>query len=183
MRFRHFLFTGDEGFYEELLASDLRNYFGTGHQENADAGYIFNALKKKFKGNAFLIHRRYSSGGDAEIVKQWEGALGAEKVVKLGSDLAIADVTLGVFALVSGARTLDEYCQDMKIRGQTQERITEVRNSLAPLAEYLESQKKTPAASKNKKTKPTAEVLNSKSSGKASDKNSTATKPKKAGRL
>ncbi len=128
-----FLFTGDEGFREQLLATDLKEHFGGGH-ENVKADIVFNELKKKFQGNVFLIHRRYHDSEDQQIVRQWERVLGKEQVIKLKSDLAIADVTLGVFAIVTGKRTLEQYLQDMKTREQTDERIAEVRESLKTLA-------------------------------------------------
>ncbi|MBI2449958.1 MAG: hypothetical protein HYV47_00305 [Candidatus Nealsonbacteria bacterium] len=147
-----FLFTGDEGFRENLPAATLREYFGKG-SENTDAKSIFEELKKKFKGNVFLIHRRYNQG-DQEIVAQWENVLGKERVIKLGSDLAIADVTLGVFAIVAGKRTLEEYLQDMKTRGQDDQRIAEVRKSLEVLAAMIKParkiSKKAPATEKKK---------------------------------
>lgn len=158
-----FLFTGDEGFRENLPADTLRKYFGGG-LENTDAKSIFQELKKKFKGNVFLIHRRYHQDDqDREIVAQWENVLDREKIIKLSNDLAIADVTLGVFVIITGKRTLEEYLSDMKTRGQTAERIAEVRESLRELAATVKlvrpekSDKKiaetatTPSETKNKK--------------------------------
>ena len=147
-----FLFTGDEGFRENLPAGTLKTHFGQGH-ESTHAFSVFEELKKKFKGNVFLIHRRYGGGRDQQIVEQWESVLGKEKVIKLGSDLAIADVTLGVFAIVTGKRTLEEYLQDMKVRGQTEERIAEVRESLKTLAATVK-----PAAGQKKSSKKTGET-------------------------
>lgn len=148
-----YMCTGDEGFRENLIASDLRDYFG-GEHENVSAWTIFEELKKKFKGNVFLIHREYGGGGSSDewITKQWKRALGSEHVIILPEDLAIADIMLGVVALVSGARTLDEYVEDMKNRPldlggekfapQSPERIKVVRNALEELADYLASSRK-----------------------------------------
>ena len=77
-----FLFTGDEGFYEDLVKNDLDEHFGGTHQ-NTSAKDVFNALKKNFKNNVFLIHRKYSAGDDSWIVKQWRNALGPEHVIIL----------------------------------------------------------------------------------------------------
>lgn len=141
------LFTGDEGFYPEIKGSDLRQHFG-GEASNISAEEVFAALLKKYKGNVFLLHRRYggSSRSDKEIVKQWENVLGSPRVIKMKEDAAIADLTLGVFALASGSRTLDGYCEDMATRTnvdtgkpdpQSPERIAEVRETLAEFAGYL----------------------------------------------
>lgn len=156
-----FLITGDEGFRETLPQNELKQHFG-GEQENAKARDVFEQLKKKFKGNVFLIHRKYGDG-DAEIVRQWEGALGKDNVIHLANDLAIADVTLGLFALVSGKRTLGQYISDIKNRPleiggvtykpQSQERIDQVRRSLEPFAAAF---KVAPDADEDKPAKDTA---------------------------
>jgi hypothetical protein len=141
-----FIITGDEGFRETLYGSDLTRHFG-GKHENTEAVDVFAELKKKFKGNVFLIRRRYSGEDNDKIQSQWEKLLGKEYVIPLGSDQAIADVTLGLFALMSGTRTLDEYLDDLKTKravAQTDERIAEVRNSLQLVA-TLKPQTKLPA--------------------------------------
>jgi len=129
-----FLFTGDEGFRETLSSNELRQHFGGEHQ-TIEAAQVFDELKKKFFGNVFLVHRKYQ-GNDAGIVRQWRNVLGAERVIILPSDQAIADVTLGIFAFMSGERSLDEYLDDMKTKrdvAQTEERIAQVREALLPL--------------------------------------------------
>lgn len=132
-----FFITADEKFRETLTTSELNEYFG-GENEKMTAASAFKGLRQKFKDNVFLIHRRYP-GRDEEIVRQWEGVLGADHVIRLQSDEAVADVILGVIAVVGGARTLDGYCKDMGSRTnvdtgkpdpQTPERIAEVRATL-----------------------------------------------------
>lgn len=152
------LFTGDEGFRETLYKSDLVRHFG-GKHETIGASEVFEQLKKKFKGNVFLIHRFYrTAASDQVVVAQWQKVLGKEHVIRLGSDQAIADVTLGLFAIMSGSRTLDEYLDDManaRQQGQTEERIAEVRKSLEPVAKLAPSKKKAASGkSKNKKAPP-----------------------------
>lgn len=147
------LFTGDESFRKQLPGTELKKRFG-GQHEGANAEAIFTELKAKFKENVFLLHRYYSSYGmDPEIVSQWEGALGKGYVIILPEDPAIADVTLGIVALVSGKRTLKEYAEDMKNRPlemggkkykpQSEERIKMVVGALEPLEEMLRSRRET----------------------------------------
>jgi len=135
-----FLFTGDEAFRDRLPAKSLQEHFG-GQHTDVDAAVVFDELKQKFQRNVFLIHRFYRGYGlDKEIVAQWEDVLGKARVIKLKSDLAIADVTLGIFALAGGLRTLDEYIEDVKNRPlemegkkyepQSPERLAEVRTCL-----------------------------------------------------
>jgi hypothetical protein len=148
------IITGDEGFRENLLAADLNEAFGEKH-ENVSSQTIFDELKTKFKGNVFLIHRYYSSSPDEDsrIVTQWENALGKENVIRLSDDPAIADTILGLIAIVTGSRTLDEYLEDMKNREQVSERIAGVKGSLELLASVITVPKKTiPKTSARKKT-------------------------------
>lgn len=145
-----FLFTGDEGFYPQLYGADLSEHFGGEHQDTT-ANKVFADLVKKFKGNALLIHRHYPNELDARIVSEWREALGRDRVILLpkgdDGDLAIGDVTLGVYAIVSGARTLAEYLEDMRTRPlnlgqdvvyepQSPERIRQVAAALEPLKNF-----------------------------------------------
>lgn len=139
-----YLITGDEACVEEVYGRDLAEHFGGTHS-NTSAGDIFASLIKKFKGNVFRINRKYNNGGGHRmIVSQWERLLGKERVIHLPEDLAIGDITLGVYAIVSGARTLDEYLEDMRTRPldlakdvkyepQSAERIKQVEDALQPL--------------------------------------------------
>lgn len=147
VRVPFYIFTGDEGFYETLYATDLKRMFG-GEHETVQASQIFKELLTKFMGNVFLIHRRYSDRyRDEQIVDQWRGVLGANHVVKLGSDQAIADVILGLIAVVGGTRTLDGYADDMRTKRdkpQTEERIAEVCASLAQVQSMQAPKKEGP---------------------------------------
>ncbi len=131
-----FLITGDEHFRETLYARDLQMHFG-GRHKDVETKEVFAELMKKFKGNVFLIHRRYSDPDDEKrIAAQWRELLGPERVIMLGSDTAIADVTLGVFALMTASRTLDEFLRDLKTKRdvpQTDQRVAEVRKALQQL--------------------------------------------------
>lgn len=127
-----FLITGDEGFRETLYKGDLERHFG-GKHETIEAEEVVKELKKKFKDNVFIIRRKYGSAENEKIQAQWEKLLGKDYVIPLISDQAIADVTLGVFAIAGGTRTLDEYINDLKTKRavpQTDERCAEVRRSL-----------------------------------------------------
>lgn len=55
---------------------------------------------------------------------------------------------LGAIALTSGARTLPQYVEDMKDRGQSEERIKEVSESLERYAKALITKKIIPVGVK-----------------------------------
>lgn len=186
------IFTGDEGFREDFFVSELRKHFGPGKYERVTAKVIFAELIKRFKGNVFKIHRRYF-GDDPKIVRQWKSVLGENRVLQLGSDLAIADVMLGIIAIMSGKRTLEQYCQDMrtrtnkdtgKIEPQTEKRITEVQQTLAPLVAIATKKAKSVAAMKRPaaKTARTKEAK-AKPAKKKSAKPAYRPKAEKPGRL
>ena len=129
-----FLITGDEDYRDTLYPNDLKRHFG-GEHKAIESSEVFAELKQKFRGNVFLIHRKYGDA-DERIVRRWQSVLDDEHVLRLGSDQAIADVTLGLFAIMTGSRTLEEYLDDMRtkrVRAQTDSRINEVRETLSPL--------------------------------------------------
>lgn len=144
------IITGDQRFYEEIDPKSIRvrfipSYTRTGRFSSKE---VFRDLIKAFKGNVFHVHRRHK-GDDTAIVAQWAYALGQDRVITFPEDLAIGDIILGIFALVSGSRTLDQYCEDMRNRKnvdtgepepQNEERISMVFEALS-LLERFKSEK------------------------------------------
>jgi len=63
----------------------------------------------------------------------WKQAIGDKSVILLNNAKACVDILLGIIAIISGTRTLDSYIEDMRDRGQIDERITEVRKALSVL--------------------------------------------------
>jgi hypothetical protein len=137
-------FFADEVFYNEVSVSQVRKFIG-GEAKAIDSVEVFRKLSEKF--NVYLIHRRYAdSDTDTAIVDLWSVALGDDHVLRLQTSNAVVDYLLGVVALHSG-RTLAQYDEDMKKRGQTEERRTEVRLALEGLSKILvPEQVRAPAA-------------------------------------
>lgn len=134
------VFIADEGIERKLYKGDLERLFG-GTRQTASTVDVFRDLDRKFKGNVFLIHRNYPRG-DEEALSVWRECLGDERIIRLGSDRAIADLLLGLFAIVNGVRTLDAYLDDMvnaRAKSQSAERIAEVRKSLERLPAFVAS--------------------------------------------
>jgi hypothetical protein len=140
-----FLITGDQTFRYNIPAKVLRKWFGNGGNpagealQETNAVAVFADLLKKFRGNAFYLHREHRGKTNAAIIRQWTSVLGEERVVLLPNDLAVGDIALGICAMASGSRTLDEYCADMRTRvnavtgrlePQSKERVAEVRQAL-----------------------------------------------------
>lgn len=135
-----FVFIADEGMRRSLYKSDLERVFGGTHQ-NIDTVDVFRALDRAFKGNVFLVHRHYGIDDD-KALSVWRECLGDDRIVKLGTDRSIADVLLGLFAIVTGARTLDAYLDDMvsaRARPQSAHRVAEVRTALTRVSEFAKA--------------------------------------------
>lgn len=147
-----FLMTGDEACVEDLDARDLREHFGGDH-ESTTAREVFRALLEKFNGNVFRIHRAFRGRGrdgwdNDSILAQWRRLLGSKNVIELPEDdRAIGDITLGLYAIVSGATTLTQYLIDMrerpldlaegvKFEPQSLERVRQVEKALAQFRDY-----------------------------------------------
>lgn len=116
-----FFFTGDESYYPRIR-------FG---EREAPTKEVFEGLKQKY--DIYMIHKPYDDSRlDREIVADWRVLLG-QNVLVLKDPKAVVDVMLGVIALYSESRTLDEYAADMVKRGQAQPRIVEVYETLKEL--------------------------------------------------
>ncbi len=177
-----FLFTGDEGLRNTLYKSDLERHFGGTH-ETISCVEVFKELDRKFKGNVFLIHRYYK-GGDEKALSGWRECLGDDRIIPLREDLAIADITLGLFAVVTGARTLDTYLDDMRTtrdKAQSKERISQVKKALTRVAAFAKTR---PMPKPGKRTK-TAASASAKDPAGAADTKATdkPAKGKKRGRV
>ncbi len=142
------IFTADEFFRETIPAATLGSCFGGQHTATT-ATEVFEKLLKKFKENVILIRRRYSDPDyNTKIQKQWERVLGKERIVPLENDRAIGDLVVGAIALLSGARTLEQYLSDVgnrptklgkvEFEPQSPERIEEISRSLNGLDSYCE---------------------------------------------
>ena len=146
------LITGDEPMRASLSKSELEQRFG-GKHEAIDTKDVFDEVRKKFNGNVFGIFCTHGGSGDSGALASWQKAFGKERVVLLNDDKAVADVTLGIFAIMTGSRTLDEYCEDMKTKrdkAQTDDRIAQVREALKQLSAIAPG-KRSPQSGKSKK--------------------------------
>lgn len=131
----YFFITGDENFYENITGASLSKIFGV-HAERYNFNMpkipsqeVWSLLLKKF--NVFHLHKNYKKKDqDENILEHWLNALGRERILEIQTPKACIDVILGAIAITSGSRTLETYVDDMKVRGQDDERIKEVRNAL-----------------------------------------------------
>jgi hypothetical protein len=83
--------------------------------------------------------KRYALYDDKVVKTQWASVIPPEHVLLIDDPKACVDVMLGVLALVNGTRTLDTYCDDLVIKGQTELRIKQVRATLEGLGSITNS--------------------------------------------
>jgi len=131
----YFFITGDEYYYENITGASLSKIFGIHadkynyNMNKISSSEIWSLLMKKF--NVFHLHKNYKKQDqDEDILDHWVKALGRDRILEIKTPKACIDVILGAISMTSGARTLETYIDDMKIRGQTEERIQEVTNAL-----------------------------------------------------
>jgi len=72
----------------------------------------------------------YDAYSDEVITKNWANVIPADRILILDDPKAIVDILLGVLSITSGTRTLDQYIDDMKERGQNDTRLDQVRRTL-----------------------------------------------------
>ena len=132
-----FFVTGDEGFWEEIEINTLKNVYGVENKQSINSRDVWKNLMKKY--NVFHIHKPYTSVNyENKIHKQWIETIGEERVLDISNPKACVDVILGAIALTSG-RTLENYINDMKKRGQDEDRIKEVIRAIEKYSKKLEN--------------------------------------------
>lgn len=128
-------FIGDESPYPKVNRNQAES-FGMDYDGQID---VFKELRKKFKGNVFMFLNKYQSRYfKTEITTSWTERLAPEHTIMIeDEEKSIVDLILGTISILSGARTLDSYIVDMLDRGQTPNRIGNVKASLGNLEKAL----------------------------------------------
>lgn len=135
-----FFLTCDEDFYPEIASYRIKKKLGRDSAFDPIKGKkIFQDLQKKY--NVFIIKKPYN---DKQIesgeVEQWISAVGKERLLVIDNPKASIDLILGAIALTNG-RSIEDYLNDMKLRGQTQDRVDLVAESLKIYAAALQAGK------------------------------------------
>ena len=120
------IFIGDEKPYEKVEKDQARDI---GIPIEAEYN-PFPELNKKFNGNVFMMLNKYCGRTEnKEITDSWKQKLEPEHVIKIKKEKSIVDLMLGVVAIL-GKQSIKNYTNHMLQRGQTNERIAEVSQSL-----------------------------------------------------
>jgi len=123
-------FTADEDFYSKVFPDQVKRVIGDQVETELDSISVMRALGMKF--NVYVLRKSYAYMDD-KITKHWESALGPGRTLTLSNPKACVDTMLGIIAISGGTKDLDSYVEDMQERGQTEERIQEVRQALSGL--------------------------------------------------
>lgn len=136
-----FFIIGDEAPYPELSADDIKEHFGGKVQSDISTKEIFETVKDKYNFKHIHVPYQPSAVYENMIEREWKKVIG-EDLLKVSEPKAVVDVLLGAIAISTGKRTLKEYEQDMRDRGQTADRIRNVHAALKGLASNEEDDKK-----------------------------------------
>lgn len=122
--------TGDEKYYSKIENETVKELLGKEPSDfKVNSDVVWEELKDKY--NVFHLHKEYDvPRKETQIIEQWTNILGPERILKVSNAKACVDVILGAIALTSGTRNLEQYLEDMKNRGQEEERIDEVKEAL-----------------------------------------------------
>jgi len=95
---------------------------------------VFEKLKSKY--HVFFVCRMPTTHGleNGEIpnlmFQKWANWVGKDHILRLPEAKAIVDILLGAMSITTGTRTWKSYLADLQERGQSEERIKVVQNSL-----------------------------------------------------
>lgn len=124
-------FIADEKAYDEVNAKECSEC-GLELEQSYDP---FPLLNKKFGNNVFVMLNKY--GGREfrdEITESWKSKMPNQHTIQIKEEKSIVDLMLGIIALLN-KRKLKSIESDMLSRGQTKERLENVRNSLLELSQ------------------------------------------------
>ena len=122
---------GDEGFYEDTRATEIRRYTGDDLSENLKTRDVIEKLTKKF--DTYMLRPEigsYYQDAYDTIQKQWEEVLGKERVLKMTEYKRLVDNFIGICGFA--ADNFSE-AEAMLRRRQTPEQVDDVLKTLHPL--------------------------------------------------
>jgi hypothetical protein len=123
---------GDEGFYEDIKASEIKRYTGDVLSGNLNTREVIKNLAEKF--DTYMLRPEvggYSHSTYDAIQKQWEEVLGREKVLRMkGEYKRLVDCFIGICGFA--ADNFKE-AEAMLKRRQTPEQVNDVLATLHPL--------------------------------------------------
>ncbi len=92
------LIYGDEQFYEDVHANQVKHYIGDTLKTPTKADDVWRGLLQRF--NLYHLHKPYGDGSsyDNGIKQRWQEALGKQRVIDLPSAERAVDIGMGLIA-------------------------------------------------------------------------------------
>lgn len=116
---------GDEGFYPAVDARQAKHVFGMAVEEPS-ALDVWRDLAERW--DVWHLRKRYDSAShDREILAQWTGALGAQRIVHLDDPYRAVDYALGLIARLWGH--FEDFKVNMRAR-QSDAKVEVLANSV-----------------------------------------------------
>lgn len=132
----------DEMPYDYVDASHIKRVLGGQAGKDIDSKTVFADLFRKFKGNVYILLQPYrhdpNCGASKEILRVWRKLIPAEyhsHIIPIIQEKSIVDLMLYAIAHAAGYfENIDGYEDDLRGKGQSNDRITAVRQSFAGLS-------------------------------------------------
>ena len=132
-----FFLTCDEEYHKEIDKSYIESNLGRPVEMDKIVGKkIFSDLMKKY--NLFIIKKPYNTNLEPNELNQWQSTVGKERVLVIENPKASVDLILGAIAVTNGL-SLEKYIDDMRVRGQTEDRICQIEKSLKVYYDAMKS--------------------------------------------
>lgn len=126
------IIAGDEGFYDKVSKRYVRDLIGDKLETDLDTIVVLNELKEKFDVYILRPEPMYDAGTYKGIQKQWEDAIGAQRVLRMEDPRRLVDC---IIAVSSYAADNINCGKALLKRRQTPEQVKQVLATLHPLLE------------------------------------------------
>jgi len=120
---------GDEGFYEKIDKEEIKALIGDDLPNDLNTVDVLKKLRDKFDTYVLRPEIHYSQATYSSIQKQWESALGAERILRMDGYSRVVDCIIGLCGYASNNFKVSE---ELLRRRQTPAQVDEVLKILHP---------------------------------------------------
>lgn len=123
-------FIGDETPYKKVKANEIRDVLGQGAEADIPTRDIFDELKEKYV-TFLILPSRASYGGSHHVIDTWSEYIGAEHVLQLQDEKAVAELIATQIGLCEGTTDVDAAGEDLKEYGSDKALVSLVQNAVS----------------------------------------------------
>jgi len=134
----------DEAPRSRINQDEVNQFIDSKYDKDLSSKEVYTKLFEKFKGNVYILQNSFCGRDDdgseyypedtEDMNNKWKKVIPKkyhDHIIKIHEEKSVFDVILGIISRATGARDKDSYTEDMRTKGQTQERIDNVNRSLA----------------------------------------------------